>query len=32
LVEFIDILPVELEGEYGTIQDLREEPVTVGSA
>ena len=26
------ILPVELEGEYGTIRDLREEPVLAGSA
>jgi len=26
------ILPVELEGEYGTIRDLREEPVMAGSA
>lgn len=26
------IVPVELEGEYGTIQDLREEHVMAGSA
>ena len=26
------ILPVELEGEFGTIQDLREAPVMAGTA
>jgi hypothetical protein len=26
------IVPVELEGEYGTIRDLKEEPVMAGSA
>jgi hypothetical protein len=31
-IPYDDILPVELEGEYGTIQDLREETVTVGIA
>ncbi len=31
-IPYDEILPVELEGEYGTIQDLREEPVMAGGA
>jgi hypothetical protein len=30
-IPYDSILPVELEGEYGTIQDLREEPVLTKS-
>ncbi len=31
-IPYDEILPVELEGEYGTIRDLSEEPVMAGSA
>jgi hypothetical protein len=31
-IPFDYILPVELEGEHGTIHDRREEPAMVGSA